>query len=147
MDYSVQQLHNNVNKAIIKCRGVYSAWSKKHNISYNRMLVIYTIREYGYCCQKQMCDNYLLPRQTMNNVITAMRNEGLLSVSDAYTKGREKAFVLTPKGIEYSKPFLDSINTFEQTAAEKMGIEKILAMTELVMEYDRVLAESLEETL
>ena len=82
---------NDVNRAIIKFRGIYSAWSAEHNISYHEMLVFYTIREKGYCIQKQICDSYLLPRQTMNNVITALRKNGILTVSEEYSIGREKA--------------------------------------------------------
>ncbi|MBE6851818.1 MAG: MarR family transcriptional regulator, partial [Ruminococcus sp.] len=44
MNQKTHQLLNDVNRAIIKFRGVYSAWSKKHGISYNEMLVLYTIR-------------------------------------------------------------------------------------------------------
>ena len=36
---------NDVNRAIIKFRGIYSAWSAEHNISYHEMLIFYTIRE------------------------------------------------------------------------------------------------------
>ena len=61
---------NDINRAIIKARGIYSEWSARHGISYHEMLVLYTIREFGFCTQKQICDSYLLPRQTMNNVIT-----------------------------------------------------------------------------
>lgn len=38
MDKQIQQLHDNVNHAIIKCRGIYSQWAKKCGSSYNRML-------------------------------------------------------------------------------------------------------------
>ena len=145
MDIQTQCLHNEVNKGIIKCRGVYSLWCKKHNISYNKMLVFYTIREYGFCTQKQICDNYLLPRQTMNNVITNMCNEGLLEVSNLKSKGKEKAFVLTDKGIEYSKEVIESLNNMEERATEIMGREKISEMIKLVFEYDLAIARALEE--
>ena len=79
MDSQSQQLHNKVNHAIIKCRGVYSQWAKRIGVNYTRMLVFYTIRDYGYCIQKQMCDQYLLPRQTMNNIVSALCREGLLA--------------------------------------------------------------------
>lgn len=61
MDSQNRKLHNSVNHAIINCRGVYSQWAKRTGVNYNRMLVFYTIRDYGYCTQKQMCDQYLLP--------------------------------------------------------------------------------------
>jgi DNA-binding MarR family transcriptional regulator len=72
MNQKTHQLLNDVNRAIIKFRGVYSAWSKKHGISYNEMLVLYTIRDNGYCTQKMIGDSYLLPKQTINNVIIGM---------------------------------------------------------------------------
>ena len=42
------------------------------------MLVLYTIREFGFCTQKQICDSYLLPRQTVNHVISEMKKDGIL---------------------------------------------------------------------
>lgn len=38
MDKQIQQLHDNVNHAIIKCRGIYSQWAKKCGSNHNRML-------------------------------------------------------------------------------------------------------------
>ena len=60
MDKKKQQLFDGINRAIIKFRGIYSEWSNRPGISYNEMLVLYTIRESGFCTQKQICDNYLL---------------------------------------------------------------------------------------
>lgn len=54
MDSGNRQLHNRVNHAIIKCRRVYSECAKRIGVNYNRMLVFYIIRDYGYCTQKQM---------------------------------------------------------------------------------------------
>ena len=89
MEYKIQKLYDQVNQAIIRCRGVYSMWAKNNNVSYNRMLVLYTIREFGFCTQKQICDSYLLPRQTVNHVITEMRKEGILAVSEEMSRGKE----------------------------------------------------------
>ena len=102
MDNNTLSLLNDINRAIIKFRGIYSQWSSTHGISYNEMLVLYTIREKGFCTQKQICDNYLLPRQTMNNVITGMRENGILELSPENSAGRKKAFVLTAKGEAYA---------------------------------------------
>ena len=40
MEYKIQKLYDQVNQAIIRCRGVYSMWAKNNNVSYNRMLVL-----------------------------------------------------------------------------------------------------------
>lgn len=145
MENEIQKLHDQVNQAIIRCRRVYSVWAQKHHVSYNRTLVLYTIREYGFCTQKQVCDSYLLPRQTVNHVITEMRKEGILEIDKEKSSGKEKALVLTQSGKEYSEKLLHSLSRIEERAAKKIGEEKIRRMTEMFMEYDRILEETLEE--
>ncbi len=146
MEQHTLQVLNNVNRAIIKFRGLYSAWSAAYDISYNEMLVLYTIREHGYCTQKQICDRYLLPRQTINNVIAHLRKNGILEIASEQGIGREKAFVLTEKGKEYAAPLLENLNTFEKRAVELLGSEKLEILTELMMEYDQALQQALQET-
>ena len=145
MDLQIQHMIKEVNRAVIQFRGIYSAWSKNHNISYNEMLVLYTIRDEGFCTQKQICDSYLLPRQTMNHVFLKMRNEGIIEIDSTRSSGKEKAFVLTDKGKIYSAPFLNSMNRVESHAADIMGEEKIKQMTALVKEFDRALQTALTE--
>ncbi len=139
------KLLNDINGAIIKFRGIYSAWSYEHGISYNEMLVLYTIREHGYCTQKQICDSYLLPRQTMNNVFIGLRKQDILQYSRENSVGKEKAYVLSEKGKEYAKPFLESLDVVESKAVELLGEEKIEMLTELLLQYDGALTKALEE--
>ena len=143
------RLLGDMNQAIIKFRGVYSACSKKHNISYNEMLVLYTIRDNGFCTQKQICESYLLPRQTMNYVMNDMRARGLLAVSRdndlTHRAGREKRFVLTEKGKEYAGPLLDSLTRIERQAVERIGREHLRAMADSVLTYSAALQAAIEE--
>ncbi len=145
MENKTLQLLNAVNRAIIKFRGTYSAWSSAHEISYNEMLVLYTIREKGFCTQKQVCDSYLLPRQTMNSVIAGMRKAGHLMICKEKCVGREKSFVLTEQGMTYAAPFLDSLNRMETRAVTLLGEEKLAELTALMLEYDQALSQAIEE--
>ena len=136
------------NQAIIQYRGTYSRWAALHNLNYHEMLVLYTIRDAGFCTQKQLCDSFLLPRQTIHNVIQRMRSAGLLEVSPALSGGREKAFVLTPAGTEYADVPLRLLSAVEERAVALMGHEKLTAMANLVLEFDCALnrAMAAEET-
>ncbi len=147
MQKRTEKIINEVNRAIIQFRGIYSEWSKQQNISYNEMLVFYTIREHGFCTQKQICDSYLLPRQTINNVIKKMRTEGILEQSRQMYIGREKSFSLTLKGEEYSKKVMESLNNVEEHALQIMGKDKMLLMTELIYEYSKSLKEAMQQDL
>lgn len=146
MDRNRFYLLGKLNQAVIQLRGIYSAWSGSRNISYNEMLVLYTIREKGFCVQKQLCDSYLLPRQTINHVIGSLRRDGILQISETHRLGREKAFVLTPKGERYARPLLDALDDLETRALELFGDEKLDALTSLMLEYVRALGQSLEES-
>lgn len=146
MDRETLRLINDINKAIIQCRGVYSAWSGAHGISYHEMLVLYTIREYGYCTQKLICDSYILPKQTIHNVISAMRENGTLIYDAGKSKGREKAFVLSEQGGAYAAELLRSLDAIEEYALAGLGKERLRALTELLFSFDSALNTALEET-
>ena len=146
MEKDSLNLLNGINRAIIKFRGLYSRWSNEHSISYHEMLVLYTIREHGFCTQKQICDRYLLPKQTINHVIAVLRKEGILQYDESHGRGREKAFVLSEKGREYAAPFLASLDTVENRALELLGKDKLQTLTGLLLEYDNALQTALEES-
>ena len=145
MDQEALKLLADINCAVIQFRGIYAAWAKRHGISYNEMLVLYTIRDQGFCTQKQICDSYLLPRQTINHVILDMRQRGLLALSPENCIGREKAFVLTEKGRAYAAPLLASLNAVEIRAIGKFGRGDMRAMVETVLAYDQALQSAMDE--
>ena len=145
MDHQTKELWDQITRAIIKYRGIYAAWSKQHDISYNEMLVFYTIRDNGFCTQKQICDSYLLPRQTMNHVFAKLYADGIIEVSAGHSIGREKAFVLTEQGRAYAAPLIESLNRMEEKAVALMGNEQLRAMKELVQTFDFALNTALEE--
>ena len=146
MEKNKQKLFDNVNRAIIKFRAIYFEWSRRHNISYHEMLVLYTIRENGYCTQKQICDNYLLPKQTIHNIISNMRENGILIYDERLSVSREKVFVLSEKGREYAAPFLESLDLVESGAMEILGQEKLNKLIGLLLEYDMALNKALNES-
>lgn len=145
MDQELLTLLADINRAVIKFRGLYAAWSKKHGISYHELLVLYTIRDQGFCTQKQICDSYLLPRQTMNHVILELRARGVLELSPDRCAGREKAFVLSEAGRRYAAPLLEELNQMEARAIQSFGREEVRRMVEAVCAYDDVLQSAMDE--
>lgn len=144
MDQESLKLLSEINRAIIHFRGLYAAWSKEHGISYHELLVLYTIREQGFCTQKQICDSYLLPRQTMNHVFLDLRERGLLELSPAHCVGREKAFVLSQQGKQYAQPLLEVLNQVELQALEALGRDNIRSMVEAVFAYDQAMERAMK---
>ena len=145
MDKESLELTNGVNHAVIKLRGLYSVWSGAHGISYHEMLVLYTIRENGFCTQKRVRESYLLPKQTINNVIKSMRERKLIEPDEVHSAGREKAFRLTGSGTAYAAPLLESLDAVESRALEIVGRDKLKALTDLLFEYDQARSRSMSE--
>lgn len=145
MDQESLKLLSEINRAIIQFRGLYAAWSKEHGISYHELLVLYTIRDQGFCTQKQICDSYLLPRQTMNHVFLDLRERGLLEQSREHCIGREKAFVLSEQGKRYAKPLLDVLNRVELQTLEALGEKNVRSMVKDVLAYDQALESAMKE--
>lgn len=145
MSSRAQKLHSEINQAISRCRGVYSLWSKEHAVNYNTMLVFYTIQEQGFCTQKQLCNHYLLPPQTINHVIAGLRDRGLLCLSPEHSQGKEKAFILTKEGSVYSRELLTSLNKVEEQTMKIMGEEKLTALNQLLLEYAQTMHASLHD--
>lgn len=144
MDPQSLKLLSDINRAIIQFRGLYAVWSKQHGINYHELLVLYTIRDQGFCTQKQICDQYLLPRQTINHVILDMRKRELLELSMEHCTGREKAFVLSDLGKRYAQPLLRALNQMELQALEAFGQENIQSMVKAVLSYDQALEHAIQ---
>lgn len=138
MDNETLNLLNELNKAIIRFRGMYSEWSNARGVSYHEMLVYYTIREYGYCTQKLICESYLLPKQTINNVFAGMRKNGILE-QGANKDGREKVFVLTEKGRAKYSEFMAKLDDAENAACDIAGRRNLARLKDLFLKYDRAL--------
>lgn len=145
MDQESLKLLTEINRGIIQFRGLYAAWARDRGISYHELLVLYTIRDQGFCTQKQICSSYLLPRQTMNHVILEMRERGLLELSPEHCTGREKAFVLSEQGRQYAAPLLESLNALELQTLNEIGRDRIRAMIQAVFSYDHALKKAMKE--
>lgn len=134
------KLLNDLNRSIIKFRNMYSVWAEAQGISYHEMLVYYTIREYGFCTQKLICDSYILPKQTINNVFKNLCNEGVLVPDAEQSVNRQKAFGLSEMGKQKYLKFIDTLNAVEDKAFELMGEEKLRQLNDVFVQYDNALS-------
>lgn len=131
---------NELNRAIIRFRNLYSCWATKNGISYHEMLVCYAIREFGFCTQKIICESYLLPKQTINNVFLKLRKNGILVQDNDAKKGKEKVFILSEKGKAYYRQIIMKLDAAESKAVDLIEFAKLRELEKLFSEYDRALS-------
>lgn len=136
----VMELTDRINDAIVKIRGAYAEWCKRHGISYYEMLVFYSMRGSGVCTQKQICDNYRIPKQSINNIVRDLKAKGYIRLENGENDRREKRIIMTDTGKEYYGRIIQPLNELEAAAVQAMGTEKIREMTELSFLYADTLA-------
>lgn len=79
------------------------------------------MRDNEECTQKQISGNYRLPKQTVNNIVTELRREGMITLVPAKDGGREKVLCLTDQGEIYAAGIMEPLLRFEEEAVRRMG--------------------------
>lgn len=139
MDKNTWQILNHVNEAIIKIRGAYATWTSQNNVNYYEMLIFYSLRNHARCTQKQICNNYRVPKQSINNVINALKKEGYIRLVQDEQNKREKILELTESGRIYANHIMEPLLCLEEEAVREMGQENIKHMIELTNRYGNIL--------
>ena len=61
---------------------IYEDYARKAGISYNSLYILYAIEQTQSCTQKFICEKTLLPKQTVNNVITTFYKNGYIELME-----------------------------------------------------------------
>ena len=111
---------------------LYEMWSKRHNLSYYSLFVLYIIKKkQGECTQKMICTELLLPKQTVNTILNSFENLGYIKKTIDENNKRNKFISYTEKGEIYSNEILDKLFEFEEKAMKKMTPKQRVQMAEI----------------
>ena len=128
---------------INQIRGSWVQLAKKFDINYHEMLLLYHLYTNGSCTQKLICEYYLLPKQTVNNIVMEMKERQFIEMGFAENNRKEKVLVLTAAGEEYISQLVSSMNRVEEDMAEKMGEENLSALANLLVDYSNIIREEI----
>ncbi len=144
MDRTYTHSMIDINMSVNQIRGSLVQMAKKYDINYHEMVLMYHLYRNGDCTQKQICDCYLVPKQTVNNIVTDMKNQGNINWYFTPTNKKEKVLTLTEKGMDYIQGLVLSMNNTEDMILNILGEEKITAMVELLKEYNNIIKASVD---
>ena len=114
---------------------IYEDYARKIGVSYNSLYILNTIFENENCTQKQICEKTLLPKQTVNNVISAFYKSGYIELCELPENRRIKTIKLTEKGEEYAKPLVLRIDKASHLAMEALSDEEQDTLLKLINKY------------
>lgn len=95
--------------------GLYYRAAKKLGIKDNTLALLYALDDGQPHSQKQICEEWLIPKTTINTIVKELAGQGYLTLLiEEHT--REKTISLTPKGRKYAADILQRLYQMEQEA-------------------------------
>lgn len=115
-----------ISRDIARINYAYEDFAKKENINYTILAIITTIYNSNGATQKEISQNWILPKQTVNSSCQSLIEKGYLTTRKSNHDKREKYLIFTNKGINFAKPIVSKLNNIEDKVLEIVGKEKIM---------------------
>lgn len=98
--------------------GVYDIAAKRIGIKENTLALFYALDDGKEHSQKEICEEWLIPKTTLNTIVKECTEAGFLVLrSDPHKK--EKSLLLTEKGLLYAKSVLAPVYEMEERAMSR----------------------------
>lgn len=103
---------------------IYEDYARKSGISYNSLYILSAISQTENCTQKLICEKTLLPKQTVNNVISAFYKSGYIELRELPENRRIKTIHLTTEGEAYAQTLVPHIHEASCKAMRTLSEEQ-----------------------
>lgn len=129
MDYKNElrelfNIFNETNKA-------YNELASKVGLSYNQMVILYYLQSHYNVTQKNIVNDMLIPKQTINTILNNWINAGYISFENKLTKNN-KIILLTEFGKKKLEPKITFVMDKEAIILERLGdVTKSLVLSNL----------------
>ncbi len=91
--------------AINRIDGIWYLLAKKSGVKVNTLSLLFALDDGLPHTQKQICEEWIIPRTTINTVVQECTQMGYLELRQR-ARSKEKELILTPKGMQYAKKVL-----------------------------------------
>ena len=124
-------------KHISEIDSAVNQWIKKLGLSYNHFAVLYSLANApdGQCTQKQIGDEWYLPKQTVFNICKEYKEKGWIEFEISPNDKREKIMRLTPDGRATAEPILQATLSISEQAFSDFGKKKTMQLFTLMREF------------
>lgn len=102
----------------------YEDYAKSVGLSYTSLSILSAIFGAENCTQKRLCEQCLLPKQTVNAVITAFCKKGWLRLEELPEDRRNKTIHLTETGRAEAERIVEKVRRSERQAMSRLTDEE-----------------------
>lgn len=122
-----RKLENDVQQFCSAWQGLnatYEDYARRQDIPYTNLYILNILSKTKNCTQKMICEHTLLPKQTVNTIITCFYKAGFIELRELPEDRRTKTIHLTVEGQVYADKVIPHIHEAELAAMEKLTEEQ-----------------------
>ncbi|WP_109077583.1 MarR family winged helix-turn-helix transcriptional regulator [Aggregatibacter kilianii] len=135
-------------KHISEIDDVLDSWVERtFAMNYNYFAVLYSLAgaENGQCTQKQIGDEWYMPKQTVFNICKEFREKGWIEFYPSPTDKRERIMCLTESGKQQAEPIYRTTIDAVDRAFKVFGKQKTAQLFALMAEFSAVCREEMNK--
>lgn len=135
-----------ITSAIDRTDYLYEGWAKVRGQNSYVSRIMYIVYASEVTRQKDIVENYGMPKQTVNSVITKLlKNKYIILLPDKEDK-RNKIIKLTESGRKYAEIIVTPLLDCEKKVLMEMGEEKVKLMIDTMNQYASLLERFMNES-
>ncbi|MGX2950717.1 MarR family winged helix-turn-helix transcriptional regulator [Ursidibacter sp. B-7004-1] len=123
----------------------YGQFAKQYGINDNELAILYALWVYQTRTQKQIADEYMLAKQTINTLCKKYEADGLIESTPSQSDKREKILHLTSKGKVFAKPIIEALLKQENKIIDKFGADRMAFLLDEFTQLQQLMAQTLEQ--
>ena len=116
MEYDIRTLNRRLIAANSAADGAYYRWAKRSNVTLNTLDLLYALDDGLPHSQKQICEEWLIPKTTVSTVVKTCQAAGYLTLEAMPGQPRQRRLCLTPAGRTYAGKTLERLYAIEDQA-------------------------------
>ena len=129
--------------------GAYYRWAVRSGVTHHTLDLLYALDDGQPHSQKQICEEWAIPKTTVNTVVRSCREAGYITLEPMPDQPRQRQLCLTPAGTAYAREALAELYVLENQAMaavmKKYGSSFVDAMELYSASFREALAANLSE--
>lgn len=141
----MRNLARRLDLALYRIDAVYYLNENKKKISDAELSVMYALDDGEPHSQKEISEQWLVPKTTVNSIVRRWEKDGLLIQIPIPGRRREKHIILTESGREYASRFMGFLYRAENRALQKTIERYGDSFVEIIEFYGKNLKDAFDE--
>ncbi len=126
-----------LNELLVMVESSYLAIARKHDLSYNALMMLLMVESYETLTQKQVCDALYLPKSSVHTMLKDLIDRGYLFLTEGGNK-KEKYIVPTEAGKAFIQKVSGETETIENGALKSISerdMSRFLKTAEILADH------------